>query len=60
MELSEQEMIDVHADFVKCSDLALRMAQFYPEAQGVWVGTVSERLTVLFNLMIKDLSRVAP
>lgn len=59
IDLTYDELQEIHSDFVKCADLANRMAQFYSEHQGVWVGTVSERLTILFNLMLKDVSRTA-
>ncbi len=39
----------IRADFQKCYGLATRMASMDPTAPGVWVGTVSERLTRLFD-----------
>lgn len=57
-ELTYDELQEIHSDFVKCGDLANRMAQFYPEHQGVWVGTVSERLNILFNLLLKDIAAI--
>lgn len=43
------------SDFVKechaCNDLAQRIASYFPEVAGVWVGKPSERLTILFEHM---------
>jgi hypothetical protein len=36
----------VYEDFCKCYDLAMLASSYWPELQGSWGGTVSERLTV--------------
>jgi hypothetical protein len=41
---------EVYEDFYKCYDLATHAASYWPEAPGVWTGTVSERLARLFQL----------
>ena len=44
------EWSEIYEDFCKCSDLAMMAASYWPEASGVWVGTISERLNTVFAL----------
>jgi hypothetical protein len=41
---------EVYEDFYKCYDVATHAASYWPDAPGVWAGTVSERLGLLFRL----------
>ncbi len=41
----------IRADFQKCYGLATRMASMDPTAPGVWTGTVSERLVLMFEAL---------
>jgi hypothetical protein len=53
----QEEVTDdsIEEDFGKCYALAQKVASRNPEAEGVWVGTVSERLTKCFDLMVAEI-----
>jgi hypothetical protein len=48
-----QELNEVRADFIKCYEIANRLASMFPTTPGVWTGTVSERLKVGINALIQ-------
>ena len=56
--LSPEAIEDIYTDFVKCEILATRLASHFPEEPGVWVGTVSERLNRLVELLQKQTAQL--
>ena len=41
----------VYADFVKVNNLLLPLCGMFPDTPGIWTGTVSERLAVVFSVL---------
>jgi hypothetical protein len=52
------DLVEIEEDFQKCYELSRRMRSHFPETPGVWVGTVSERLTLLFEKALENTKSV--
>ena len=54
-EADRLDLLEIRDDFQKCYDLSMRMCSHFPQEKGVWVGTVSERLTRLFDACLEKI-----